>query len=304
MPGKVFISCGQRPPMERSIAEQVAKILEDKFKLTPYLAFKIQGLKDIMKIVDELKSSDYFLFIDFHREEKGDSLICSMFTHQELALAFHLGFDEVIALQHETVQSTGFLSYIQANPEKFKDEKELLEKIERMVRERKWSKEYSRNLVIAGIHKLGPLSYGDHTGSNVEYAWQARIENKRSDRAAVSTVAILDRIEKNNKPVECIDRTHLKWAGQMGYSRTILPTDFGDIDIFSIRLNQKGIYLHSSRDITPRTPIIDENGNYKLYYKVFSDTFPLLEFVVNLDHATEDAKTDWKINTKAELGSL
>lgn len=59
MPGKVFISCGQRPPREKNIAEKVGELLKEKFKLDYYLAFKIQGLNDIMKITEELRSSDY-----------------------------------------------------------------------------------------------------------------------------------------------------------------------------------------------------------------------------------------------------
>jgi len=65
MVGRVFISCGQRPPREQNIAQKVSKLLKEKFDLECYLAFKIQSLNDIMKITDELRSSDYYLFIDF-----------------------------------------------------------------------------------------------------------------------------------------------------------------------------------------------------------------------------------------------
>ena len=33
--GKVFISCGQRPPKERKIADAVKQLLEKEFELTP-----------------------------------------------------------------------------------------------------------------------------------------------------------------------------------------------------------------------------------------------------------------------------
>ncbi len=42
MSGKVFISCGQRPPREKSTADKVGKLLKQKFNLDYYLAFKIQ----------------------------------------------------------------------------------------------------------------------------------------------------------------------------------------------------------------------------------------------------------------------
>ena len=58
MSGKVFISCGQRLGSEKKIAEKVAEV-KKKFNLTPYLAFRIQGLNDVMSITKELRSSDY-----------------------------------------------------------------------------------------------------------------------------------------------------------------------------------------------------------------------------------------------------
>src|SRR6266496_2872951 len=67
MAGKVFISCGQRPPEETKIAQEIKGILSTEFSLTPYLAFKIQSLSDIMTITNELRTSDYYLFIDFLR---------------------------------------------------------------------------------------------------------------------------------------------------------------------------------------------------------------------------------------------
>ena len=79
MVGRFFISCGQRPPREKNIAEKVGKLLKEKFDLEYYLAFQIHGLNHIMKITDELRTSDYYLFIDFHRKDE-DGLPCSLFT--------------------------------------------------------------------------------------------------------------------------------------------------------------------------------------------------------------------------------
>jgi len=74
------------------------KLLKDKFQLDSYIAFKVQSLNDIMTITKELRSSDYYLFIDFvRRPTKSQYLHISLFTHQELALAHHLGFKDMIA---------------------------------------------------------------------------------------------------------------------------------------------------------------------------------------------------------------
>ena len=68
MVGKVFISCGQGVPREKKIVNQIKDLLMEKFQLESYVAINIQGFNDIMRITDELKSSDYYLFIDFFRK--------------------------------------------------------------------------------------------------------------------------------------------------------------------------------------------------------------------------------------------
>jgi hypothetical protein len=303
MPGKVFISCGQRPPHEKEIAESVAKLLKDEFKLKPYLAFKIQSFDDIMTITKELCSSDYYLFIDFKRNpENLYDLPCSLFTHQELALAHHLGFENIISLQQQDAPLEGFLRYVLSNPEIFTNKEDLLNKTLDLVRIRKWSASYSRNLIIKELGFKDPLFYQDHTGKYFERVWQVKVENKRPDAAAIGTVCILDYIEmKKGTRIRPFDRSYLKWAGQIGYERTILPKDSGDIDIFSLHADEPGIFLHSMSD-TPREPIVKEDGEYQLFFKLFSQGFPLLEFSVNINLIwIKQNITSWDNKTIASL---
>jgi len=260
------------------------------------LAFRIQSLDDIMTITKELSSSDYYLFIDFLRKpEEPQDLPCSLFTHQELALARHLGFSDIIALQQEGCPLEGFAFYVLSNPEHFSDEKDLLQKIRELVRDRKWLSTYSRNLVVSERGFTPIIRYGDHTGTYVERVWQARVENRRPDIAAVGMVCILDRIKTSKgKEIESPDRSPLKWAGQhAAYERTILPKDFGDVDLFSMHADKPGLFLHSRMD-TPRSPIISSDGDYRLFLKLFSEGFPLVEFSVKLKLAwSAPRETEW-----------
>lgn len=300
MSGKVFISCGQRPPREKSITDKVKELLK-KLKLDYFVAFEMQGVNDIDKIINELRSSDYYLFIDFYRRDDKVWPI-SLFAHQELALAHHLGFKEIIAFKEKGVPSEGIFKYVVAHPETFENEGELLRKIEELVGNRGWTRNYSRNLIIQEIfpNPKNPWQYKDDTGLSSDYIWHANIENHRPDVAAVNTVCILDYIEfPNGKEENCDDRSYLKWAGhQREYQRTILPEDYGVIDIFAVRADQTGIYLHSNRDVTPRTPIIGEDGKHKFCYKVFSEGFPLLSFVVEVNYQHSSPNL-----TRAELVS-
>lgn len=285
MAGKVFISCGQRPPDETRIALEVQKILRNDFGLDSYLAFKIQSLSDIMTITKELRSADYFLFIDFlRRPAKPEDLPMSLFTHQELALAHNLGFQDMIALQQKGAPLQGFLRYVLSNPEEFSDEADLYSKLKLLVSSRKWSKNFSRNLVLTDIGFSGPIQYTDHSGSYIERVYQVRVHNNRPDVAAIGSVCILDNFVRasDGKRFDSPDRSYLKWAGQAGYERVILPNDFGDIDILSIHADRSGVFLHSLRD-TPRSSIIDANDKYTLSFKLFARDYPLVEFSVDLD---------------------
>jgi len=303
MAGKVFISCGQRLGKEKKIALAVKKLLKSKFQLDSYIAFKVQGLNDIMTITKELRSSDYYLFIDFVRRQKQpEDFHISLFTHQELALAHHLGFKDMIALQQEGAPSDGFIRYLLINPEPFRGKVDLLAKLMKLVRAKRWSPGFSRNLVIVEQGFTPIIRYRDHTGECTAQVWEARIQNRRPDAAAVGAVCILDHINKRDgTDVPSPDRSYLKWSGQAGYERAILPKDYAVIDLFALRTDRPGIFLLSLRD-TPREPIVTEDGEYKLFYKLFSQGFPLLEFVVNVRlRWHKPTPIGWKNSTKVRL---
>jgi hypothetical protein len=206
-----------------------------------------------------------------------------LFTHQELALAYHLGFKkDMIALQEKGAKLEGFLRYVLSNPEPFENEDELYTKIRNLVKGKNWNPSYSRNLIVSELGFSDLLKYTDQAGSYVEKVWRVRVSNRRPDDAARNSVCILDTIKNSTGQEKTpFDRSYLKWAGQAGYERTILPNDFGDIDLFSIHAYETGIFLHSLRD-THREPIIKDNGEYTFSFKLFSQNFPLVGFSVKI----------------------
>lgn len=317
MTAKIFVSCGQQDPKkesdapERETTEKIKSLLsrigfENK---NIYLAFEVQSLNGVMGLIDELRDSDYYIFIDFCREVKGENkLPISIFTHQELAIAHLLEFDKILAFRQEGCPEEGFSSHIQLNPLPFDTHDDLIDKLEKKLGELKWDLNYSRNLVCAPIEDpTGPFYYTDHQGTHFEYIWKAKIENRRTDQAAVNTVCILTEIKKlkaqqidhgterprTGEDVPLGDKTYLKWAGTIGYTHTILPLETAEVDMFSVRIGDKGIYLHSESDESPKKPILEKAGEYELTYKVFSDSFPLTEFkfVINLPEIFE--KLEW-----------
>jgi hypothetical protein len=138
-------------------------------------------------------------------------------------------------------------------------------------------------LVFTDLQTDGPLVYQDHTGMKTMKVWNAKIENRRPDVAAVRTVYILDEIESAGGRSPSSDRAYLKWSGQATYENTILPQDFGLVTLFCTHQDEPGLFLVSARDVAPRSAIGTTNGSYKLYFKVFSSGFPPLTFAVTLN---------------------
>ena len=151
MPGKVFISCGQASEQEREVAKNVYDwFLKNEFD--PYVAINAQTIQDVNSgIIGQLKASDYYVFIDFPREQLPSSgEVChrgSLFTNQELAIAYFLDFREVIFLQHHAVRLEGLLQYMASNAIKFDDYSTVHKIVAKNVEERSWSPTYSRHLI-------------------------------------------------------------------------------------------------------------------------------------------------------------
>lgn len=303
MPSKVFISCGQATKEEKKAGKDVAKWLHRQ-GFIPYIAIEVQSILDINSgIINELKSSDYYLFINFRREkvlgQKCKFYRGSLFTNQELAVAYSLGFDKVIFINRKGVRREGMFAYIGSNTPEFNSYKELLPTIKTAVKKAQWNSNYSRNLVIENPHWSEPnILYGDHTGQHQIKALYIEIHNKRNDLGAVDTVVRLSNItDPNGQKKQSPDRSHLKCAGySILYSQTIWPQSQANYDIVALDMNnQSQVFLSSAMDIIPRQPIITQSGKYKLEYEVFSQGFPRISFLVELNITGNHESTTAKL---------
>lgn len=94
------MSCGQAAPDEKEFAQDLKKELEsEKYNFQVFVAITENTIKDLdRELLDHLKISDYFLFINFRREiisnthDKQCSYRGSLYTNQELAMACAVGF--------------------------------------------------------------------------------------------------------------------------------------------------------------------------------------------------------------------
>ena len=294
----VFVSCGQGCEKERKTAARVKQWLEGQ-GYEVFVALETQSLSDLNSgTIGHLKRADYFLFIDFPREylsKDGKSISDkkrgSLYTHQELALSYLLGFPEAIFLKHENVELKGIAQFMMANATTFTDFSEVPEKVEELVTNRNWSSNYSRHLIAHVNNDFVQIKYFDHTDRNGrdDLVAFAQIENRRSDTAASHTVAKLLKIEKLDPDrkitLDSPDKSQLKWAGHLqGYDCLILPTSKEKFSLFAIEAkNPTKVNLHSDLDVVPRNPIIETVGCYHLTYEVYSLELPPLTFTVELN---------------------
>lgn len=280
----VFLSCGHRNG-EREIAAEIEKLINsDEIGLSCFNADTRQGFDDVMSITEHLSKADYYLFIDFKRDGE---IPISIFTHQEFALARALGITEMLAFREKGAPTcgTGIVGYVLAHPIEF-ERNNLVNLVRENIKKKGWRADYSRNLVVSGLRSTdGPVTYTDHHGSFLEKIWCVMVKNRRSDRGALNTIAIIDKVtdiaeNKSWRP----DTTFLKWASQQAYQKTIFPKDSAEIDAFAVRVNENGIFLHSANDIHPRKSIISTPGNYTLTYLLYADLFPPISFKINLEY--------------------
>ena len=298
MPAKIFVSCGQANAAERETARRIKERLTHQgFEV--YVAIQAQSVEDVNSgIIRQLKNSDYYVFVDFRREALGpeaDANRGSLFTHQELAIAYMSGFEHVVFFQEKGVKLEGLLRYMGANPAEFETHNQLLELIENSIRDRRWNVHYSRHLIATGPRwSSGILSYGDLIGRFL----YIDIENRRSDLAAYDTVARLEFIRcRGGDKRPCPNRSHLKITGQPGFTQIIWPSNHGAFDLLVVARDQpSNVFLNNALDVTPKTPIIERSGSYALEYAVLAKEFPTLYFTIDLD-LTGDLDT-----TTAKLG--
>lgn len=292
MPGKVFISCGQKSEEEKDIANNIASWFRDQ-GFDPYIAIEVQSILDLNGgVIGELKTSDYYLFINFRREkilsDDGNFYRGSVYTNQELAIAYTMGFDKIIFLNQVDARREGMFASIVSNTPEFASFDELLSNVKKAVNKAQWDPNYSRNLVMSNLHwSSSIIHFGDHTGQRDIKALYIRVENKREDAGAIDTVVRLAHIVKpNGKRIRSPDRSHLKSAGASNrFSQTIWPQSHVSYDILALDMNnQTQIFLCSELDVIPRQPIISQTGMHQLEYEVFSQGFPSLKFTVELNN--------------------
>jgi hypothetical protein len=303
MKSRVFVSCGQRAG-EKEVADKVGKLLQ-KRGFDVYIAIDVQTILDINAgIIRELKNSDCYLFVNFRREPIDNKYRGSLFSNQELAISYALGFERILVINQSDVLAEGMLRYIGINTEEFVELDDCCTTVERALDRAGWTADYSRRLRADQLRMSDELiRYGNLTGRFL----YVDIWNHRPDIAALEATARLSEFGPAGQALQqCPIRSPLKATARPGFSHTIFPRSHEAFDLLCVgtygkpaelnfssppvsgaivrpaMMDEKvGVFLNSALDVfvAPQLPITP--GAWQLRYEFFAIDFPVLSVLVD-----------------------
>lgn len=246
MPAKVFISCGQSTPEEIKVAEEVRSWLKSEGYDT-FVALDVPTFTELnTQLIRELKSSEYYLFINFPRGQvkpkKGKRFYGgSLYTNQELAVALAFGFEKhMILLNYRKVNAEGVLGFLVSNTKRFSKPRDVLPIVKNEIVRAGWDHSFSRQLQVVGCPIDGLVNYG----RSMLQVLPLRIahlvlRNARDDLTARNCAVRLLTVEEAGLPIKnSPDPTRLKVMEVPGYSLDISPKHEWRFDVLGVDDNQ------------------------------------------------------------------
>lgn len=293
---KVFISCGQRKgTYEEEVAKELENMLEE-MEFDPYLAIETRSLRGLKEnIFRHLKKSEYFLFIDFKREQLAGSSEHrgSLYSHQELAVASYLGLD-VLAFQQEGVKELdGMIRNLQANAITFSDPYELPQRVKEQIIKEDWDTERKNILTINRDPNEYEEALLDKEKEMIGRFFHLNVKNLNPRETALHCTAYVESIksldENKNVPLR---QTELVWAGTKKLPQVPIIRDSSRLlDGFLVLHNEpnKLIFNCFSSSTSFMKPIKGP-GDLEITYNVISDNFPPAseKFKIHIGESLED----------------
>jgi hypothetical protein len=273
---KIFISCGQNTDRgELTIGRQIENTIS-AMGFETYFAIDQQsprGLKE--NIFNELITSEYFLFIDFKREQL-DETTCrgSLFTNQELAIASFLDI-QLIAFQEEGVkQRDGILGALQANCISFNGRGSLHTIVSERIRAAGWKTNWKNALRL----EREPRQHVDIyrvPGPRMSRFFHINVRNLNSYKIAHNCYAYLERATNLSGGRIETRTVEFKWEGYIQPNAPILHNSVRGFDAFFVyHDNPREILFNLFTDSSLFIPIIRGPGDFELSYIVISENFP------------------------------
>jgi len=288
---RVFISCGQsRGTSEELIANELkSRLIEEGYDA--YVAINDQtteGLKE--NILAKLSESEYFIFIDFKREElvsasgTNREFRGSLFANQELAIAISQN-KRIMAFQEAgIVQTDGMLKVVQVNPICFPDRAGIIARVIGEVRSRTahglWDPKWRDEIILYREESdTKDVYYAGDINKPARF-FHIRAENRNIYKTARNCICFITEIinieDGRRSSPELVE---IKWKNITSADIYIPPSGTRKFDGFHILKNRLDLaYLGYNRYIIDYPPIDQEYqlkmpGHYDISYMVHSENF-------------------------------
>lgn len=298
MGARVFISCGQsKGTDEESTAKEVAEKLT-RLGYEPYIGVQEQTLRGLKEnIFRQLEQTEYFIFIDFKREELAnrETRVCrgSLFSHQELALASYLDID-VLAFQESGVKKDdGILQFLQANATQFTDRASLSILIVEGVVRRGWKADWRNELVLeceTNQYDVERVVFA--TGEKFQARFfHIKVHNRHRSKVASNCYVYLVKARNLDDSTEFhVQPIAIKWAAYQLPNAQILPGQSREFSAFWIAHRAPTTLEFSVfADAEWLNPPVRQEGRYEFIYQVVGDGFPPASnvFTLKLDRSLD-----------------
>lgn len=269
----IFISCGQT---KGSREERIALKIKEKLKseYDPYVAIEEQTAKGLLNnILNQIKNSEYFLFIDFKRRKSASSSGRSIYANQELAIAGFLELD-TIAFQQKGLKAEGMQkAAMQLNPKLFDlvHEDQFVKTVCNEVRA-KWSSNWKNKLDITDIEIEDNVRKSD--GSIAKH-YDLKVCNSHKNKDAINCFGYIDSIYDLDKNNELKTRlVEIKWEGTIIPNINIFHQNSRKLDAFYyFKHDPNTIFFSSFSDSASNLAPISLAKNLRIKFSVISENF-------------------------------
>lgn len=293
---KVFISCGQtRGSDEEEIAHRIAERLI-QLGYDPYIAIEEQTLRGIKEnIFYQLKTSEYFIFIDFKREQiivdKQKRYRGSLFCHQELALASYLDIPLIAFQEQGIIQRDGLMNFLQANSIPFTDRNLLPNVIADTIQQRGWDPLWKNQLLL----ERDPEQFVNATRlpeNQLARFFHIRVRNLHPRKAAINCYGYIEHAYDISSGRDInIETIEFKWQGYTLPNAVIGPNSSRQLDAFYVFYETPTrLRFNLYTDFSGYVPRINGPGDFKFIFLVISENFPPArnKFTLHIGNTIDD----------------
>jgi hypothetical protein len=285
---KLFLSCGQNARYdEQDWGEELVSALGPTgIGFEVFFARRVQDSKSLREVIfAELETSDYYILIDFKREQlvppfKVDSTEHrgSLFSHQEFALACYLGLDLALFREKGVERLTGVVGAVMGNAIEFKNRDDLVEIVRNYIKQKidrhEWTLRTKNTLQLVKAPYEG-IEAVWVSGTKASY-YHIHVKNLHWRKAATNCYAYLEKVVDLNrgKDIE-LYTCELKWEGTKQPGVRINPNGYRGLDAFIVVLAEpRTLLLMPQTDAANYIQRFEGNTHLEVTYLVCSDQFP------------------------------